>query len=107
MKNGSFTALSTSLLICAATAGCTWVKLDEGGANVRLATQEQVAGCERLGIATASTREKVVVKRNETKIKGELITLASNQAATLGGNAMVPQAPPDNGIQNFIVYRCP
>lgn len=87
--------------------GCTWVKLTEAGATVRLATTADVGACERLGIATATTREKIVVGRNETKVKGELITLASNQAATLGANTIVPMAPPDQGIQNFIAYRCP
>ncbi len=97
-----FAALAAAML-----TGCTWVKLTDAGATVRLATAADVGACERLGIATATTREKIVVGRNETKVKGELITLASNQAATLGANTIVAMAPPDQGIQNFIAYRCP
>jgi hypothetical protein len=95
------------VLLTALAGGCTWVKLSEAGAGVRLATPDQVAACERIGMATATTEDRVLVARNETKVKGELITLASNQAATIGGNTIVAQAPPDKGIQTFIVYRCP
>ncbi|NJN52020.1 MAG: DUF4156 domain-containing protein [Gammaproteobacteria bacterium] len=109
-RSGQGKLMKTGIMAAAlvgALTGCAWVKLDAGGATVRLITAEQATACERLGIATATTREKVIGKRDETKVKGELITLASNQAATLGANAIVPMAPPDKGIQNFIAYRCP
>lgn len=99
---------SRFLLPCvvAVLAGCTWVKLTDAGAGVRTATAGEVEGCDRVGSVTATTRDRVLLKRSDTKVREELIVLASNEAGRLGGDAMVPQSPPRDGEQSYDVYRC-
>ncbi len=98
-------ACACVLVICTAT-GCTWVKPSAKGAQVREATAEEVAGCQRIGTASGTTRTSVVLPRDKDKIRTEQVTLARNQAAVLGGDTVVADGPPDGGTQAFIVYRC-
>ena len=85
---------------------CTWVKLTDAGSEVKQATAAEVAGCTRVGSVTASTKDRVLIARGARKVQEELIVLGANEAATIGGNAMVPEAPPRDGNQAFTVYRC-
>jgi Domain of unknown function (DUF4156) len=90
-----------------AAAGCTWVKPTEGGAAVRVASESQVAGCEKLGRTTTQVLSKVLLfARSENKMTAELATLAQNEAARMGGNTVVPVSPIENGRQPFDIYRC-
>src|SRR5262245_30798359 len=91
--------------ICLAT-GCTWVKLTAEGAKVKQATAADVASCTRVGTANAMTKDRVLIKRGAPKVQEELIVLAANEAATMGGNAIVPEGLPVEGHQTFIVYKC-
>jgi Domain of unknown function (DUF4156) len=95
-----------SASMVALLAGCTWVKLTAEGAKVKQATESDVAACTRIGTATASTKDRVLFQRGSRKVEEELIVLGANQAASIGGNAMVPTAPPSGGNQTFIVYKC-
>jgi hypothetical protein len=97
--------MATACILVLAS-GCTWVKLTPDGARVKQATQAEVDACTRVGTATATTKDRVLFKRGERKVQEELIVLAANQAASIGGNAMVPTAPPSGGNQTFIVYKC-
>lgn len=92
-------------LLCAATA-CTWVKPSAGGAKVQEATVADVAGCERIGTASGTTRASVGLPRNKGIVRSEQVTLAQNQAAVLGGDTIVANGPPQGGTLDFIVYRC-
>jgi hypothetical protein len=47
------------------------------------------------------------VDRGSEKVQDELITLARNEAGTLGGNTIVPDGTIEEGRQRFVVYRCP
>ncbi len=100
-------------LVLAATAtlilaGCTWVQLTSGGAAVRLATVNEVANCTRVGRALVNTMSKVTfVERGGDKQQNELITLARNEGADLGGNVVVAESTINQGEQTFGVYRCP
>ena len=96
-------AMCTLALVC----GCTWVKLTPGGAKVKQATAQDVASCTRVGTATATTKDRVLLERGPQKVQEELIVLAANQAASMGGNAIVPQGRPVAGNQTFVVYKCP
>lgn len=101
MSRWLIVALGPALL-----AGCTWVKLTEGGARVKQATAEEVASCTRVGSTNATTNNRGGISWSARKVQEELIVLAANQAAAIGGNAMVPEGLPSNGSQTFIVYRC-
>jgi hypothetical protein len=90
-----------------AFGGCTWVDLTRPGEQVRHAQATEVVGCDRIGTATARTKDRFIVPRNRDKVADELLTLGRNEAAQLGGNTVVEQGPPENGAQVFDVYRCP
>lgn len=98
-------------LTAGGVGGCTWVKLNDAGAAVQQATAADIQGCDRVGVANSKTTRRVVFKRSKGKVQEELITLARNQAAALGGNAVVPSEDSSRvdsaGEQEFIVYRCP
>src|SRR5262245_33162953 len=86
--------------------GCTWVKLTADGAKVKQATVAEVASCTRVGTANAMTKDRVLIKRGAQKVEEELVVLAANEAATMGGNAIVPEGVPVEGRQTFVVYKC-
>jgi len=94
---------SITLLLVLALTGCTWAKRTDAGAQVRVAEPNDVAGCERIGTATATTK---VFGRHENRVKLELENLASNRAADIGGDTIVAEGPAQDGRQTFIVYRC-
>ncbi len=86
--------------------GCTWIKLTEGGANVSTASHAEVMNCQKVGMVSTNTKDKVVVNRSDSKVREELLVLARNEAARLGGDTIVPEAPPRAGEQDFAAYRC-
>jgi hypothetical protein len=83
--------------------------VSSAGENVKVLTTAQAANCERLGATTSKAANKVgFVKRKEGKLKTELETLARNEAAVMGGNAVAAEGEVDSeGRQKFVVYRCP
>ena len=98
--------LLASLTLFALLSGCSFVQLTDKGTKVAQAQPADVGNCEALGVVSASTKAKLVVKRGADKVNEELIVLARNQAAQLGANAIVPIAQADNGAQSFRAYRC-
>jgi hypothetical protein len=101
------TTVAAGSLLCAVLAsGCTWVKLTDAGANVRLANAADVSQCQRVGTASARTADRVLLQRHPDKVTEELIVLASNQAADIGGDTIVAEGPPRDGQQTYVVYRC-
>jgi len=89
-------------------AGCTWVQLTSAGEGVRVATVSGTASCTRVGRAHVQTMSKVTfVERGGDKQRKELIVLARNEAADLGGNTIVPESQIVDGEQTFGVFRCP
>jgi Domain of unknown function (DUF4156) len=103
------TMRKTVLLFAALTtlAGCTWVKLEDTGAHVRVAYDGRVDGCEKAGEVSTSVKHKVgVYDRNDLKVKDELETLARNEAAGLPADTIVPRGEPHDGAQAFTAYRC-
>lgn len=87
--------------------GCTWVKPEPGSERVRIVTAEEAAGCQRIGTASASVRDRVLaVQRKPGKVAAELDTLARGSALDLGGDTLVPAGPVVDGKRDYIVYRC-
>jgi hypothetical protein len=88
-------------------SGCAWVEYTEAGKAVRVLAAEDVADCERRGIVTATTKDRAMgLARQEEIVVGELNTLAANQAATIGGDSIVPEGTRQKGTQTYAVYRC-
>jgi len=101
-------------IVCAASAvapiahGFEWAKLTEAGAQVHVAaTLDDVAACERIGVATATTADRVMgLPRVDDVVSGELTTLAQNRAATMGGDTVLADGPISHGTRNFAIFRC-
>ena len=87
---------------------CTWVQLTSAGEQVEVRSETQVANCERVGRASSTTMDRLIlVDRSSQRQQEELFTLARNEAANMGGNAIVATNNVSNGRQQFDVYRCP
>jgi hypothetical protein len=102
--------IRTSYLLagCIILGGCNWVQLTTEGQGVRLATASEVGTCTRVGQTTARTLSRVViVERGGEQLQSELLTLARNEAGSMGVNVVVPESLIDKGQQSFGVYRCP
>lgn len=92
--------------LVAVLGGCTWVSLTPQGEGVRVLESAE-AGCAKVGQVSSNTTDVVVFRRNQEKVAKELRTLARNEAADLGGNAILATGEPSAGRQSFDVYRCP
>ena len=63
--------------------------------------------CERIGKTNARTRAKVwVFHRSEEKVAQELVDLARDDAAQMGGTDVAPLDEVVDGKQSFGIYRC-
>ena len=95
------------LVVLAGVPACTWVKPTEGGAKVAVMDAAQVENCRKLGTTTTGVKHRVAgVERNREKVREELMTLGRNEAATMGGDTLVPLGPVVDGGMKFAVYRC-
>ena len=96
------------MLLLLPLSACTWVPLTDEGSHVQLRSLDQARGCERKSRITVSVKDRIgAIARNEDKVRGELETLARNEAARVGGNAVAAETEPTDGRQVFVVYRCP
>lgn len=89
-------------------AGCTWVKPTTNGERVSVVTPEQAEYCEKLGQTRVTTQAQVgIFSRDEKKVRDELVTMARNSAADMGGNGVIAltQVSPE-GKQTFAILRC-
>ena len=98
---------ATGLVVLALASGCTWVKVNEGGAHVAVRTKADVGRCKLIGQVSGSTVTKVVLERDARKVEEEVTALGKNEAARIGGNAIVPKGAVADGVQEFDVYQCP
>lgn len=94
--------------VAALAGGCTWVKLSEPGANVRVGTVAQASACKKLGATHAKTSTRIAFfSRSSRKVDSELESLARNEAAEMGGDTIVAQGPASSeGRRTFDVFRC-
>ena len=102
--------ITSAVIMCAIavpTLGCTWVRLTDEGGNVRILRASAVADCQKISTVSSKTADRVVIfARSDRKVREELESLARNEAADSGGNAIVPIGAIGNGRQSFDVYRC-
>jgi len=88
-------------------SGCTWVEATDKGAEVSVATFEQVQLCTKLGKATVAVLDNIAfIPRSEVQVAGELQTMGKNSAAEMGGDTIVAVSKVIDGEQAFNVYRC-
>lgn len=95
------------VLIAALLSSCSWVEPTTQGKTVLLVAPIHVQNCQYLGQSQSITKANLgPIQRNADTIELELITLARNQAAKMGGDSMVMTVPPKEGQATFAVYRC-
>lgn len=89
------------------TACSSWVQLSPEAENVSLLTTSQVSQCQRAGTANVNALDEIgFIDRSATRLQDELVKLAKNEAARLGGNSIVPESTIAEGQQTFGVFRC-
>jgi hypothetical protein len=94
-------------LVASLTLACQWVALTPEGERVRVANAAQVAGCKEVGSVTGKTTVTVgPMARNEAKVAREVESLARNEAAQLGANAIVPKGPVEWDQRSYAAFRC-
>jgi hypothetical protein len=104
LKIVSISALSSVMLGCGAS---NWVQLTAPAQQVSLALPAQVTNCTRVGTSTANALDKLAfLQRGSQKLQEELVTLARNEAADMGGNRVVAESTITEGRQTFGVFRC-
>lgn len=106
------TTLKTQALalsfVAALSAGCTWVKPVEGSDQVRLLKASELAACKKLGHTTSFVKHEIAgIARNPKTVSEELVTLGKNQAAQMGGDAIVQATDFKEGKVGFDIYKCP
>ena len=97
-----------SILVAAILAtGCSSIKLTEEGEKVRVLDPGEVDSCRELGKTNTSVTATVAgIERPDSTIAEELQTIASNSAARMGGDTIVPLTVVEGGQQTFVVYKC-
>ena len=102
--------MKTNISIIAATillSACSGLKLTPDGEKIRVLDPSEVGRCRELGkTKTALTATVVGIERPDDTIAKELIIIASNGAARMGGDTIVPLTVVEAGQQTFVVYKC-
>lgn len=94
-------------MLALSLAACSWVKLTEQGEDVRVMEASEVERCDRVGKTTVRTTAKAAgLDRHAEKVQDELDILARNSAVDIGGDTVVRQGTPVDGVQVYEVYRC-
>lgn len=86
---------------------CTWVEPTKEAGEVTLVKSFNVKSCTKLGTTKANVKYKVgPITRSEEQVTEELVTLAKNRAAELGGDSIVEKGPASEGSMTFDMYKC-
>lgn len=86
---------------------CTWVEPTRESSGVTLVKSFNVNSCKKLGSTNATVTQKFgPVTRDDDVVMEELITLAKNRAAKMGGDSVVAQEPVVDGSMSFDIYKC-
>jgi len=99
-----------SLMLFAALAGCTWVtpSPDAMGASIAVVDAATAAHCQLLTQNQLTVDAKLgVLQRMPADVDHDLETMAINQAASVGANAVTALSPDKDGVQTWGIYKCP
>ena len=95
------------VLAAVALSACSFVEIQPGGTQVRVATPGQALSCERRGEIVVSVKDRLgPLDRNELRVRDELEVLARNEAPALGADTVQALSDPMDGEQRFRAYRC-
>lgn len=98
------------LALCVTTTltACSFVSLDPQARDVNVADNiSALKNCKSLGNTTVSLWSKADTFQSDKTVNTQLDTLARNQAATMGGNTVIPSSEINNGQRTYSVYNCP
>ena len=98
--------LLTAILLSAIT-GCNWVGVTTEGVEVSLVEATEVGNCTRIAQTRSKTLSRIIFQRGAQTLQEELVSLARNDAGSLGGNTIVAESSIEGGEQVFGVYTCP
>jgi hypothetical protein len=99
--------IALACLTAAVGFACTWVPLSAPGEQVQLASPKFVEGCQQVGKTRATTKATILgFARGASTIRGELLSLARNDAAAMGGTHVSPIDDVLDGQQTYGVYVC-
>jgi len=101
-------ACGLAATLAIALVGCAGPGRQRPVDAVRVVTAEQLHGCTNVGFAHVSVVDKLQqLQQVEGALAEKLVSLASNSAAQLGGNAIVEMTNIVDGSQSFAVFKCP
>lgn len=107
MKSIQPVLVAAALVLGSHALGCAWVSIEPGAEKVGILTEDAARGCKRLGKTTANTTASVgFIPRSESRVREELRSIARNAAVRMGGDAVAPLGPIEEGVQEFGIYRC-
>lgn len=88
-------------------AGCSFNEPTEASKQVMLVKDYNVTTCQKLGDTVARVKDSLGgVKFSEKEVQEELIVIAKNDAAKMGGDSIVAVSDVKGGVQKFAIYRC-
>lgn len=87
---------------------CSFVSLDPGARDVNVVEDtNSLKNCKALGETNVNLWSKAETFQSDKTVNTQLDTLARNQAATMGGNTVIPASDINNGQRKYNVYNCP
>ena len=89
-------------------AGCTFVKMGPGAAEVRVARADaDLSACAKRGEIEVSVKDRLgPYTRDAIRVRDELETLARNEAPSLKADTIQPKTEPADGGQRFLAFAC-
>ena len=87
--------------------GCSFNEPTEASKQVMLVKDFNVTNCEKLGDTVVRVKDSLGgVKFSEKEVQEELIVIAKNDAAKMGGDSIVAVSDVKGGVQKFAIFRC-
>lgn len=96
-------------LLLSLLAGCTWVtpSPEAMNADIQVLDKAGAARCQQLGANEITVNDKLgTLNRMPEDVEHDLRTMAVNQAATVGADAVAPLNDLKGGTQTWALLRC-
>ena len=100
---------AAAALLLTALAGCTWVtpSPEALNADIQVLDKAGAARCQQLGANEITVNDKLgTLQRMPEDVELDLQTMAINQAATVGADAVAPLTALKGGTQTWALLRC-
>jgi hypothetical protein len=106
--NPKYTRIAWLAALVVVITSCSFVQMAPGADDVRVVGPGQLpAGCVKRGEVEVSVKDRLgPYSRDELRVKDELEVLARNEAPGLDADTIQAKAPPADGAQRFLAFRC-